>query len=301
MNLLEAVSGFALHHLDERRFHALRSAYLTVRQKLYPAMRALYGTFDAAELRRHLESRIPGDFEILMVHSSVNHMQPMYTGSAMDLVRMLMSFCGPDKTLVMPAFFFGDPQIGGAYETFKHNPRFDVRRVPSQMGLATELFRRMPGVMQSRHPVYRVSALGPMARDLTRGKDVPDAGSGTGNPFDYMFNHNTRIIGIGKQFQVLTQAHHVERVLGKDFPVPMSNNPALPVTVVDGDQEFTVHLSGRGPMWRFNIWKLRDIMDRQSLQEWNFHHVPIFSTRAKDVTCSLIEAAKRGVTLYDKP
>src|SRR5215469_6799785 len=189
MNLLEAVSGFAIHHLDERRFRALRSTYLTVRQKLYPVMRALYGTFDAADLRRHLESRIPLDFEILMVHSSVNHMQPMYTGSAMDMVRMLMALCGPDKTLVMPAFFFGDPQIGGAYETFKHNPRLDVRRVPSQMGLATELFRRMPGVMPSRHPVYRVSALGPMAEELTRGQDLSGSRSGTGTPFDCMFNH----------------------------------------------------------------------------------------------------------------
>ena len=27
------------------------------------------------------------------------------------------------------------------------------------MGLVTELFRRMPGVQWSRHPVYRISAL----------------------------------------------------------------------------------------------------------------------------------------------
>ena len=42
-------------------------------------------------------------------------------------------------------------------------------------------------------------------------------------------------------------------------------------------------------------------MDHDKLQEWQFHHVPMFSTRAADVTASLLDAAKRGVTLYDKP
>ena len=47
--------------------------------------------------------RIGADFEILMVHSSVNNMTPMYTGSPLEFVKMLISFCGPDRTLAMPA------------------------------------------------------------------------------------------------------------------------------------------------------------------------------------------------------
>jgi hypothetical protein len=49
------------------------------------------------------------------------------------------------------------------------------------------------------------------------------------------------------------------------------------------------------------MWKLRSIMDRERLQEWTFHHVPFFSTRAADVTAAIVEAARRGVTLYEKP
>lgn len=301
MSPLEAVSGLAARYLNQTRLQALRSAYFTARTKLHPVMRAVHGTFDSLALRKHLEARVGSDFEILMVHSSVNHMQPMFIDSPLALVKMLMSFCGPRRTLVMPAFYFGDPEIGGAHATFSQRPRFDLKRVPSQMGLATELFRRMPGVVQSRHPVYRMAALGPLAKELTEGHEFTEYPNGVGSPFDFMANHNTRIIGIGKPFQVLTQAHHVEGVLGNEFPVPRGNGAGLSVTVVDGKDEVQASLSGCGPLWKFNIWKLRDIMSRDRLQEWKFHHVPMFSTRAADVTADLIEAARRGVTLYEKP
>lgn len=301
MSPLEAVSGLAVRYLDQKHLRSLRSAYFTARTKLHPVMRVIHGTFDASNLRRHLEQRVGSDFDILMVHSSVNHMQPMFTDSPLELVKMLMAFCGPDKTLVMPTFYFGDPEIGGAYATFVRRPRFDLKRVPSQMGLATELFRRMPGVVQSRHPVYRVAALGPLAKDLTKGHELVEYPNGIGSPFDFMAKHNTRVVGIGKTFQVLTQAHHVEGVMGDDFPVPRGNGADLPITVVDGKEEVAAKLTGRGLLWEFNIWKLRQIMSVELLQEWKFHHVPMFSTLAADVTSSLIDAARRGVTLYDKP
>lgn len=301
MSPLEAISGLAVRYLDQRRLLALRSAYFNARTKLHPLMRVVYGTFDSAKLREHLEQRVGTDFDILMVHSSINHMQPMFTNSALDLVKMLVAFCGPNRTLAMPAFYFGDPKIGGAYATLSQRPRFDLKKAPSQMGLATEMFRRMPGVLQSRHPVYRVAALGPMAKELTSGHELTEYPNGIGSPFDFMTKHNTRIIGIGKTFQVLTQAHHVEGVMGDSFPVPRHNGVDLPITVLDGGQEVAAKLTGRGLIWDFNIWKLRKIMDHQLLQEWQFHHVPMFSTRAADVTSCLLDAAGRGITLYDKP
>lgn len=300
MGLVEKVSAMALRHLPRERFEDLRTIYFSAQTKLFPLMRAVYGTFDAAALRAHLEERIGDDFEILMVHSSVNNMSPMYTEGPLELVRMLMAFCGPHRTLAMPAFYLGDPAIGGAYATFSRNPRFDLKRTPSQMGLATELFRRMPGVVQSRHPVYRVAALGPLAEAMTAGHELSEYPSGVGSPFDFMAKRNTRVIGIGKSYQVMTQAHHAEAVLGDEFPVPRASSAPLPVTVIDGKEAVTVHLSGRGLLWRFNISKLRAIMDREKLQEWSFHHVPMFSARAGEVSAALIEAARRGITLYDK-
>ncbi len=301
MSLFEAASGFANRYVPEKTFRALRTQYLSVRRRLHPVLRMAYGSFDVTALRHHLEQRIGSNFEILMVHSSMNKMSPMFTDRPLDLVRMLMSFCGPNRTLVMPAFYFGDPAVGGAYLTFKERPRFNVNRVPSQMGLLTELFRRSKGVMHSRHPVYRVSALGPLAKQLTHGHELTKTSTGHGTPFDFMANHDTLIVGIGKSFEVLTQVHHAEDIMGDDFPVPRSSENVLTMTLIDGEEEIPFKLSQRSLLWRRNMWKLRSIMGPEILQESKFCHVPMFTTRAADVTTALISAAERGVTLYEKP
>jgi len=299
MSLFEAVSGLAVRYLSPELRVALRTQYYSARAKLHPLMRAAYGSFDTAALREHLEQRIGTDFEILMVHSSVNHMKPMYSDSPLELVRMLVSFCGPGRTLAMPAFCFDDPGLGGGQASSTRPSRFDLRRTPSQMGLATEIFRRWKGVAHSRHPVYRVSALGPLAKQMTDGHERAGTACGRGTPFDFMANHHTRIIGIGKPFEVLTQVHHAEDIMGEDFPVPRKVGD-LKLTLVDGEEEIPFEVVHRGLQGRRNMWKLRSIMDHTTLQEWTFHHVPMFSTCAGDVTAALIDAAKRGVTLYEE-
>src|SRR5215813_8166227 len=243
MSLFETASGLAVRCLSRERLVALRTRYHSVRAKLHPVMRAVYGTFDTAALRAHLEQRLGAGFEILMVHSSVNNMQPMYTGSPLEFVQMLISFCEPHRTLVMPAFYFGDPAIGGTDKTFAAYPRLDLRRTPSQMGLATELFRRSKGVVQSRHPVYRVAALGPLAKELTEGHDSAGSASGRGTPFDFMAARETTIVGIGKRYEVLTQVHHAEDVMGDEFPVPRGSGGGIQMTLVDGQEEIPFRLA----------------------------------------------------------
>jgi aminoglycoside 3-N-acetyltransferase len=302
MNMLHTLSDIALRYLPKRWFSALRTTYFTLRRKLYPVLRFKYGTFDAASLRAHLEQHLDSDFEILMVHSSVNHMSPYYTGNPLELVRMLIDFCGPQRTLVMPAFYFGDPKIGSVVETFKAHPYFDLKKTPSQMGLVTELFRRSKGVVQSRHPVYRVSALGPLAKELVQGHENASGPAGFGSPFEYMAAHNTLIIGIGKSFDVMTQTHHVDEIMGDAFPVPkkkVKQDSSPKVMVIDGKEEVPVTLRGSGIQWRFNIAKLPKLLKEGDLKCWEFHNVPLFAARALNVTSSLIEAAKKGKTLYD--
>jgi aminoglycoside N3'-acetyltransferase len=169
------------------------------------------------------------------------------------------------------------------------------------MGLATEIFRRSKGVRQSRHPIYRISALGPLAEALTTGHETAERACGRGSPFDLMTAHETLILGIGRPFEVLTHIHHVEDLMGEDFPVPVSIGSDLKMTLIDGEAEVPFTMRRRGFTWKRDMWKLRDIMEPHQLREWRFHHVSLFATRARDVTEALLDAAKRGVTLYEKP
>jgi aminoglycoside 3-N-acetyltransferase len=301
MSLFEAASSLALRYLPRDQFAALREQYFALRTKLHPMLRVVYGSFDSAALKEHLGQRVGYDFEILMVHSSINHMKPMYDGNPLEFVQMLIEFCGTERTLAMPAFYFGDPDLRGTSATFEKNLRFDLRRTPSQMGLATEIFRRTQGVRHSRHPVYRVSALGPLAQTLTTGHETAESDCGRGSPFDVMAAHDTLILGIGKPFEVLTHIHHVEDLMGEDFPVPMSIGTDLAMTLIDDTEEIPFTLRRRAFKWKRDMWKLRDIIGPGQLREWRFHNVPLFATRAHDVTEALLDAAKRGVTLYEKP
>jgi aminoglycoside 3-N-acetyltransferase len=302
MSLSDAATSLALRYLPRDQFAALREQYFAMRTKMRPVLRGVYGGFDSAALKEHLDQRVGRDYEILMVHSSINHMKPMYDDNPLQFVRMLIEFCGAERTLAMPAFYFGDAELGGMSATFEENPRFDVRRTPSQMGLATEIFRRTGGVRQSRHPVYRVCALGPLAEALTTGHETAESDCGRGSPFDVMTTHDTLILGIGKPFEgVLTHIHHVEDLMGEDFPVPMSVGDHLPMTLIDGKNEIPFILRRRGFTWKRNMWKLREIMGRDELREWRFHNVHLFATRARDVTRALENSAKRGVTLYEEP
>ena len=75
----------------------------------------------------------------------------------------------------------------------------------------------------------------------------------------------------------------------------------IETTWLKGDQEIPYTLNTDGLLWKRDMWRLRKIMNGRTLREWTFHHVPLFATRAADVTAELIAAAKRGVTLYEPP
>ena len=298
VDLFEVMSGFAVRHLPRKQLLALRESYHRARKRLHPLLRRVYGTFDVADLRRHLDERVGHDYEILMVHTSVNHMLPMYTGTPIALMQMLIDFCGPERTLAMPAFHLGDPQLDDVVESYRRNPLFDVRRTPSQMGIVTELFRRSKGARQSLHPTHRVAAIGPLADDLTRGHQTAGTAFGRGTPFEFMARHDTCILGIGKPFEVLSQVHHVEDLLGEEFPVPHRMH-SVDIVLRDADKvEHPFELRWRRFDWSRNMWKLRDIMPAGTLHEWEFHHVPLFTARARSVTDALVKAARAGVTLY---
>jgi aminoglycoside 3-N-acetyltransferase len=295
---LEALSGLAVAHLSRERIVMLRSHYHALRARMTGVLKVVNGTFAASDLRRHLDERAADDFEILMVHSSLNHMLPMFSENPLDLLAMLLEFCGRHRTLAMPAFYFGDPRLGGVVESYQQNPVFDVRRTPSQMGVVTELFRRSKGVRQSLHPTHRVAALGPLAARLTTGHDTADTACGRGTPFEFMASRDTLILGIGKPIEVLTQVHHVEDLLGDAFPVPGEYRTVLVTLRDERGQERPYTLRVRTFQRRRDMWKLPRIMTPGHLREWTFHGVPLFAARATHVTEDLLAAARRGMTLF---
>jgi aminoglycoside 3-N-acetyltransferase len=269
------------------------------RTQLAPVYRRWYGSFGAAELAAELARNIPAEAEIVMVHCSVNDLEPMYTGNVTELLDALAELCRPQRTLAMPAFFFGGAE-GGADVYYRDKPLFDARRQPSQMGLLSELFRRRAGVRRSLHPTHSVCASGPLADDLLAGHHTAGTTFGAGTPFAVMAERRTAIVGIGTQyFRCLTQVHAAEDLLGDRYPLTLRDG-TLPVQLKDRDgttHAYELPLNRPGHARRLEY--LERLLGADDLTRWRFHGVPLFVTSASRVTEALRDAALRGETIYE--
>ena len=300
LNILRAgVRGVLRRVFDQERRTELKRLQGLARKRLAPVLALVNGTFTTQELLSELVCRLPQDFEILMVHSSFDGFLPMYKGAAKELVSALIDFCGPNRTLVMPAFVMG----GRNYDTsayFKSRP-FDVRHTPSEVGLISEIFRRTPNVLRSLHPTCSLCALGPLAQEVTAGHHISRSGMSPDGPFGVMTRRGTAILGMGiEYFRCLTHVHTAGDQMGDAFPIKFSNSGWTQVTLVDYEgsrYEYKLGLPDRTK--KLDLTILWSVLSKGELVEWRFHGVPMFMVpQAGVLTERLIEAARRGVTIY---
>lgn len=134
----------------------------------------------------------------------------------------------PESCLVMGAFTWA----------FARGTPFHFSRSATELGVMNELFRRQPGVVRSRHPVYSYAAHGPGAAELLR-QDGPD-GWGAGSVARRLLESDgARVISVGLEparghgLALCTGLH----VLEQEFGVPYRFFKAF-----DGTADF-----GEGP------------------------------------------------------
>ena len=263
--------------------------------------RLLYGTAEDEEVFKNILQRIDGRFEILMVHSSLAGMMPMYSGNISKLLTLLLAYCKEKNiTLAMPAFLMGSNyQVIERYKNGKNT--FDIAKTFSEMGMLSELFRMNPEVKRSIHPTHSICALGPLAENLTGNHHLADTTFGEGTPFDEMIKHRTIILGIGlKSKNALTQIHAVEDIMKDRFPIPLYTG-MIPVTCYNETGKPSVYnLRIRNQDYTFDLVSQRRILRRIKNMDWTYKGIPFFSVEAKVVTDTFIEAAENGETMYKK-
>jgi aminoglycoside 3-N-acetyltransferase len=154
----------------------------------------------------------PGD--TLLVHSSFDAFEG-FQGKPTDVLSVLQGVVADNGTLLMPTMTFS----GTAVQHARAKPLFDVARTPSRMGLLTELFRRMPGVVRSIHPTHPVAIWGRDAEGIAAGHHLARTPCGLGTPFDALRQRNGKIVLLGTGIEVLTFFHLLEEVLEAELPV----------------------------------------------------------------------------------
>ncbi len=262
--------------------------------------RLLHGTANDEEIFNNILQKFDGKFDVLMIHSSFNDMIPMYTGQPGKLLSLIISFCEQKNiTLAMPTFF-----LGSSYQAKEHYKSginvFDVRKTVSEMGMFSEMFRRTAKVKRSIHPTHSICSLGPLADKLTCNHHNAETTFGEGTPFEEMLKCRTMILGIGARKFALTQIHSTEDIMKSEFPLSLYSE-ILPVTCVDEmGNTFVYNLRIKSPEYHFDKRSFKKILKKAKVLEWKYQGIPFFLTQANVVTETLIEAAKKGHTIYKK-
>jgi len=272
----------------------LKLIHYNFKDKLAPWKKRYHGTFNIDDLNLEIVKRIPDDFEILMVHSSHAGLLPMFQGSMKQVLETLLRLCGDDKTLAMPAFFFGDSQYH--YDVIKYfddHPDFYLDDVPSQMGLLTELFRNHPGVQVSRHPTHRIAAHGPKASELVADHESCKLSCGIRSPFHKMANMRTLILGLGvKSYQSLTQPHCPEHILIEKGQHPFQYRiPDVKVVMWDGSN-ISIAYNLSVPI---KVGKHFSPTVDSKITEWTFHGVPLYFCWANTIQMAMLGGYQKMV------
>lgn len=163
--------------------------------------------------------------DVIFVHSDVG-----VFGKLLCLNRYLFleSICNAIKesvgrggTVIMPTFTY----------SFCNGDPFDVNNSKSRVGVLSEYFRNLPGVVRTLHPIFSVAIWGKQKEKLAAvGKDS----FGHRSIFGKLHEMNGKIVFFGARFQTCTYVHYVEQMHG----IPYRYMKSFKGKVISGDREW---------------------------------------------------------------
>ena len=183
-----------------------------------------------SELEKALSEIGIAEGQVLFVHSSADKLKSI-EGGAGKILQLLLGIIGSSGTLVLPTL----PFDGMAADYLQQTRFFDVKKTPSRVGLLSEIFRRMPGVLRSLHPTHPVSAFGKQAQYFVSEHHLDINPFGSLSPFKKMEKKQGKILMIGVDSTYLTHMHTVEDTVGKKFPYKVYLDEIKEVQIKDTD------------------------------------------------------------------
>jgi aminoglycoside 3-N-acetyltransferase len=170
--------------------------------------------------RRHVtRADMAGDFaalglcagDVAMVHSSLSSIGYV-VGGADAVIDALLEVVGQTGTVIMPTLVRGGLSVEERFRIW------DIDKSPSDVGRITEAFRRRPESVRSWHPTHAVSAIGPLAQELTKdhrhasGRPSPwhDAAFAADSPWEKMCDLGARYMFLGTNYRTCTLFHYVQ-------------------------------------------------------------------------------------------
>jgi len=155
---------------------------------------------------------------VLLVHSAMGQVGEVL-GGALTVIDALIEVLGPEGTLMMPthtantdpARWQNPPVAEERWEEIRRAlPPYDPARSPTRhMGMVPELFRTLPGVARSGHPVGSFAATGPRASALLAPHGLDDF-FGEDSPIGRLYEAAGHVLLLGVDHDRNTSLHLAE-------------------------------------------------------------------------------------------
>jgi len=114
-----------------------------------------------------------------------------------SMIKAILQCLGPDQTLLLPTFTFSFCKTG----------KYNAEETPSETGVLTEYFRKMPSVFRTRCPIYSFGVYGAKAHEFANLK-LGESCWGAGSVFEALECQNALVIGLGEALSAIATIFH---------------------------------------------------------------------------------------------
>lgn len=144
----------------------------------------------------------------IIVTSSFGNLNANY--SPQDVIKLLQSIVTEEGSIMMPYY----PPINST-EWAKSNNIFDMKLTKSGMGILTNIFSKMPGVVKSIHPIKAVCVWGKNANEIISNHENSTTPFYWDSPYGKYLKIHSKSLGLGvKNIPIF---HTIEDVLSEHY------------------------------------------------------------------------------------
>ena len=159
--------------------------------------------------------------DVLVVHSSLKSMGHV-DGGAECVIAALWDTIGEAGTLIFPTF---------TYRTSYEDSFYSNIETPSCVGLISETFRKMEGVIRTNHPTHSVAIRGRLVCELTENEEADDTPMGVHSPYRRLAQFHAKILMLGCSLRSNSFMHAMEEKANVSYALREHQT----YTVVDAD------------------------------------------------------------------
>ena len=238
---------------------------------------------------------VPGD--VLLVHASYARFAG-FRGTAGSAIRTLQRAVTEDGALLMPTL----PFSGTAVDFVASNPVTDLKRLPSHMGLLSDMFRRWPNVTRSIHPTHPVAGWGNRAAAALSEHATATTPCGEHSPYHKLLEADGKILLAGAGISTLAFYHCIEELLEPQLPVRPFTERVYELQVRDA--RGALHLI-RSRLYdptvsacRFGDPMIEPLKQRGYWRQTRVGRLSLVLLRAREVLETVEDMARAGVYCY---